>query len=126
LEKAIEIESTENCDNISAPNLKQECKDTVYFSRAKTNRSIDICDNIVNGEARDFCKTTIEDYSDSDVFTEALEKQSLDLCNKILAADMKRSCIDRVSISEIIKSGSRDDCATISDVSLRNSCESSF
>lgn len=126
LATAIDTQSTESCESISAPNLKQDCKDTVYFSRAKSNRNADACENIINEDVKGHCKTTVADYSDSDIFTEAIEKQSVNLCNSILAADMKSSCIDRIRISEIIKTGSKADCATLNDVSLRKSCESSF
>jgi hypothetical protein len=126
LTKAIENQSTDNCNLISAIDIKQDCKDAVYYSRAKSNRSGEICENIVNNDLKKQCQITIADASDSSIFAEALEKQEVSICNAIQAADMKQGCIDRIRISDIIETWRKADCAELVDPSLRKSCESSL
>ncbi|GAB0175106.1 MAG: hypothetical protein HHAS10_09850 [Candidatus Altimarinota bacterium] len=126
LEKAIANQSTESCGNISTEDLKQECNDVVYFSRAKSNQNVEICENIVNPDTKSHCLTTIGDLSDSSLFENAMIEQSLDFCNRIKAVEMKQSCLDRIRISDIIKSGKKSDCSSLVDESLRISCEQSF
>lgn len=126
LKDAIENQSSASCETISDQTLKQDCYDAVYFSRAKTSKKVEICDNIVNSETKEHCRTTLSDFSDSSLFEDAMIEQSTKLCEKISQSGMRTSCIDRIRINEIIKSGNREDCSTLTDVSLRSSCENSF
>lgn len=126
LEKALWNQSTESCGDISMQDLRQDCNDAVYFSRAKSKQNVEICENIINPDTKASCLSNIGDLSDSSLFEKAMTEQSLDFCNRIKAPEMKQSCIDRIRISEIIKSWKKSDCSSLVDASLKTSCEDSF
>jgi hypothetical protein len=48
------------------------------------------------------------------------------VCKQIWTEAIRLSCIDRIRISEIISSWTKDGCATLNDSSLRQNCMSSF
>ena len=80
LKNALENQSSESCESISSTNLKQDCYDAVYFSRAKSQTNIEVCNNIVNSDMKDHCKATIGDFSDSSLFEKAIIEQSTKFC----------------------------------------------
>ena len=126
LKVAVESQNSWECETISSQQMKQDCYDAVYFTRAKSSQSTDGCNEIANEDFREHCKNTVWDLSDSRLFEEAILEQSTKLCEGIRADAMKKGCIDRIRISEIIKTGKKEDCATLDDQSLRQTCEKSF
>jgi hypothetical protein len=83
LKDAIENQSTESCEAIELSNLKQDCYDSIYLLRAKSNKNLEICKNIINEETKAQCVRSVSDSSDSQLFERAIIEQSIDVCKQI-------------------------------------------
>lgn len=120
---AVSTKNATNCQKIVNDDLRVNCEDSVYFAQAKSNTSLATCDKIKEDVMKTQCRETLVISLDGKTFQTAIQTRTLEMCDQIVTASIRMNCIDRINITNIISSGKIEDCETLFDTDLQDTCK---
>lgn len=126
LSEAMKGSESKLCSDIHDEKIQSDCYDGVYFSEAKISYSLKDCEKIMNATIKTQCITTVSAVTDAKYFQEAIQTQSIESCDKILSTTLRPNCRDRIRLNFIIESWDIDECSSLTDVTLQQTCKNSL
>jgi hypothetical protein len=120
---AIAKNSTKLCEQITAPELRNTCRDTISLKTAVTTESTDLCETISDPEKKLYCQNQVSKTNDITLYKSAILGTNIESCTPIVNTSLRAKCHDSIIISRVKTEQNITLCESLTNTGMISSCQ---
>ena len=120
---AIAKNNTKLCEQITNPELRTTCRDTINLKTAVSTESTGLCDTISDPEKQLYCQNQVSKTNDIALYKSAILGVNIESCTPIVNTSLRTKCHDSIIISRVKTEQNTSLCETLTNTGMISSCQ---
>ncbi len=120
---AIAKNNAKLCEQITNPELRTTCRDTINLKTAVSTESTGLCDTISDPEKQLYCQNQVSKTNDIALYKSAILGVNIESCTPIVNTSLRTKCHDSIIISRVKTEQNTSLCETLTNTGMISSCQ---
>ena len=120
---AIAKNNAKLCEQITNPELRTTCRDTINLKTAVSTESTGLCDTISDPEKQLYCQNQVSKTNDIALYKSAILGVNIESCTPIVNTSLRTKCHDSIIISRVKTEQNTPLCETLTNTGMISSCQ---
>lgn len=120
---AIGKNDTKLCEQITTPELRSTCLDTIRLKSAVTTENTTLCDPITDSDKRLYCQTQVSKTADIATYKSAISGTDIQACGTITNENLRNKCHDTIIIASVKRDNNTTLCSELTATGMISACQ---
>ena len=120
---AIGKNDTKLCEQITTPDLRSTCLDTIRLKSAVNMESTDLCDTITDTDKRLYCQAQVSKTADIATYKSAITGTDPTACSPIVTENLRNKCHDTIIIASVKRDNNTTLCSELTATGMISACQ---